>query len=231
MEMVQALMSNMNMRVLKEPRGFMKILQFIFSICAFGTTTSFSTILAIKRADCANSPVKAEIHYNFQLDEIIFKPCHDGNKSDFSLPGDFSSDSGFFVAVGVLAFLYALAALGLYVFLGPLYENDAKFPVMDCCAHIIFAIFWLAGSSAWANSLNGLKTAVTIDSVIEQNDSCHDHPCTLTDTPNFAKLNISIILGFLNVFLWGSNLWFLYKETPFFKKEQQEQQPEGGMQN
>lgn len=25
------------------------------------------------------------------------------------------------------------------------------------------------------------------------------------------------IFGFLNTFLWGSNLWFLYKETRFYK--------------
>jgi hypothetical protein len=28
------------------------------------------------------------------------------------------------------------------------------------------------------------------------------------------------MLGFLNFFLWASDLWFLYKETPWFKLKQ-----------
>merc|ERR1712008_203523 len=40
--------------------------------------------------------------------------------------------------------------------------------------------------------------------------------CTVDFTGNFNKANISIIVGFLNFFLWASNLWFLYKETSWF---------------
>lgn len=28
------------------------------------------------------------------------------------------------------------------------------------------------------------------------------------------------IIGFLNFFLWASDLWFLYKETPWFQSRQ-----------
>ncbi|KAK7074168.1 hypothetical protein SK128_021264 [Halocaridina rubra] len=78
---------------------------------------------------------------------------------------------------------------------------------------------WLAGSSAWANSLTALKQATSLDAIMEENEYFCKPPnsCMGLTEPNYAKLVISIILGFLNVFLWGSNLWFLYKETHFFK--------------
>lgn len=43
--------------------------------------------------------------------------------------GDFSSDARFFVAVGVLALLYVLVAIGLYCFFTALYENKDLVPI------------------------------------------------------------------------------------------------------
>jgi hypothetical protein len=28
---------------------------------------------------------------------------------------------------------------------------------------------------------------------------------------------VSVIIGFLNVFLWSANVWFLYKETKWYR--------------
>lgn len=133
--------------------------------------------------------------------------------------GDFSSDSRFFVAVGVLAFFYIIAALVLYCLFYTIYENNPLAPLADFAAHVFFAIMWLAGSSAWANSLTALRQATEVSVIMKENpEIClPTYPCDVLSEPNYAKLVISIILGFLNLFLWGSNLWFLYKETQFFK--------------
>ena len=69
--------------------------------------------------------------------------------------------------------------------------------------------------------------------------------CTVIERGSFQKANISIvstlifnltrllcakniylfqIIGFLNSFLWGANLWFLYKETSWFSNGSQQQQ-------
>ena len=56
-------------------------------------------------------------------------------------------------------------------------------------------------------------------------------------TWSFYEACFQQILGFLNLFLFASNIWFLYKETSFFqalKQQQQQQQqqfmppPQGG---
>ncbi|XP_066944233.1 synaptophysin-like isoform X2 [Macrobrachium rosenbergii] len=221
---IQQLIAGMNTRVLKEPRGFMKILQFVFGISAFATTTSFSTEFSFRifcpAHDNNNITVSAGIAYPFQVDTIrpVLNIC-EGNIKTLMMRGDFSSDSRFFVAVGVLAFFYIIAALVLYCLFYTIYENNPLAPLADFAAHVFFAIMWLAGSSAWANSLTALRQATEVSVIMKENpEIClPTYPCDVLSEPNYAKLVISIILGFLNLFLWGSNLWFLYKETQFFK--------------
>lgn len=202
----------------------MKILQFVFGISAFATTTSFSTVFAFivqcKEEPAKNITIEGTISYPFQVDSYspTFQDSCIAGKT-LMLQGDFASDSRFFVAIGVLAFLYIIAALVLYCLYYTIYDNNPLAPLADCVGHIFFAFMWLASSSAWANSLTALRQATSLDAIINENaEICtNEHPCIGVTSPNYAKLVISIILGFLNLFLWGSNLWFLYKETHFFK--------------
>ncbi|XP_045132593.1 synaptophysin-like isoform X2 [Portunus trituberculatus] len=220
---LQGILAQANLGVLKEPRGFIKVLEFVFSICAFATTTSFSSYFTLQVL-CTPSDEKpsetftGQITYPFQIDRIqdTFPAC---NASEWKLyvEGDFSSDAKFFVAVGVLAFLYVLVALGLYCFFNALYENNDLVPIGDFALHVIFAILWFAASCAWANSLTGLRNAAELDNILKYNDVCKKLKCVKVAEARFGKLISSVIFGFLNVFIWASNLWFLYKETRFYK--------------
>ncbi|XP_063861615.1 synaptophysin-like isoform X2 [Scylla paramamosain] len=220
---LQGILAQVNLSVLKEPRGFIKILEFVFSICAFATVTSFYSYftLEVKCNPLDEKPQETftgEIVYPFQSDRTrdTFSACE---TSDWNLhvEGDFSSDARFFVAVGVLAFLYVLVALGLYCFFNALYENNDLVPIGDFALHVIFAILWFAASCAWANSLTGLRNATEFDNIKKYNDVCKKLPCLKVTEPHFGQLISSVIFGFLNVFIWTSNLWFLYKETRFYK--------------
>lgn len=73
--------------------------------------------------------------------EINVPSCpHDnGNENHFLefsdsvpsyLPYDFSGSAEFFVATGVLSFLYTLIALVVYIFMHHEYANDPKLPVI-----------------------------------------------------------------------------------------------------
>ncbi|XP_045132596.1 synaptophysin-like isoform X5 [Portunus trituberculatus] len=220
---MEGILAQANLGVLKEPRGFIKVLEFVFSICAFATTTSFSSYFTLQVL-CTPSDEKpsetftGQITYPFQIDRIqdTFPAC---NASEWKLyvEGDFSSDAKFFVAVGVLAFLYVLVALGLYCFFNALYENNDLVPIGDFALHVIFAILWFAASCAWANSLTGLRNAAELDNILKYNDVCKKLKCVKVAEARFGKLISSVIFGFLNVFIWASNLWFLYKETRFYK--------------
>ncbi|XP_055139576.1 synaptophysin-like protein 1 isoform X8 [Symphalangus syndactylus] len=149
-----------NLNPLKEPLGFIKVLEWIASIFAFATCGGFKGQTEIQ-VNCPttiteNKTVTATFGYPFRLNEASFQPppgvniC-DVNWKDYVLIGDYSSSAQFYVTFAVFVFLYCIAALLLYVGYTSLYLDSRKLPM--------------------------------------------------------------IIVGFLNMILWGGNAWFVYKET------------------
>jgi len=236
----------MDTEILKQPRGCLRVLQWVFALLAFACCSNFSTHLAFQvifkeDAECdpqfSPASVDQEFSYPFRLDHlapvVIQNFCKNNTKSPpISFPGDFSSDSQFFVFTGVVTWLYCTASLAVYVFFAKLYQDEQKkAPMIDFCVTVIIAVFWLAGSSAWANSLNGLKNASNSANWASSSkiggpcfsssgnfpDQVEVQTCNPTFTGSFGGANVSCIFGFLNFFLWACNLWYLYKETTWFK--------------
>ena len=188
---------------------------------------------------------------------------------DITFPGNFASDAQFFVFTGVVSWLYCfvryvsgvndfisiimiLFSIAIYVFYSSLYlDEQKKYPRIDFLITTLLAMFWLAGSAAWANGLSGLKLVSNPDNWIWTSHyeyaaicykTAHNPPtylypkigeCVSTSRGHFGGANVSVLLGFLNFFLWASNLWFLYKETNWFKggKTQQQEEQAGGVQD
>lgn len=76
------------------------------------------------------------------------------------------------------------------------------------------AIFWLSGSAAWSNGASALKGVTDAETLKKL---CG----VFVYTSGYSRLNISLLFGYLNFFLWASDLWFLYKETYWFKERTQ----------
>lgn len=227
-------MSPANTEVLKEPRGFIKFLEIVIAICAFATTTSHHSYSQF-RADCELGEKKfidLPFGYAYRLQETTFPtPICDSTKKHtndtgvVSLYGDYSSAAQFFVFVGVMAFLYALAATVVYVIWDENYQQNDKLPIVDFIVTIVFAGLWLIASSAWADALTKVKHYTDPSDYFNDKDitalkecsGSYNVTCHVTQLGNFASLNVSIIFGFLNLIIWSGNLWFLYKETKWFK--------------
>jgi len=224
----------MDTRVLKEPRGFMRCLEWFFAILAFATCCDFSTVseytVMCSNPSQKNISVSHTISYPFRLDHDpgVNVTCGSVTKLE-QLAGDFSSDAQFFVFTGVLSFLGTMACLVVYLFFPEMYYNEnKKAPMFDFVFTVIVAVFWLSASAAWANGVIGMKYAAnpenwiftSTSSICKKADkkpiSTAVNNCVAVSAGHFAKANVSIILGFLNFFLWASNLWFLYKETSWF---------------
>lgn len=223
-----------SIEVLKEPRGILRLLQWIFSLLAFATCSHYSTVLilsisCVKPGETPPPPIPRVISYPFRVNEqprVVFGgwcglPPGEANKThiyDVTFPGNFASDSEFFVFTGVICWLFCFVSLAVYLFYGSIYSDDQKnYPKVDFVTSALMAIFWLAGSAAWANSLSGLKRVCSDISkttlVCQQLESVTcESSCS-----RFSEGNISVLIGFLNCFLWSANLWFLYKETTWFK--------------
>jgi hypothetical protein len=224
---------NPSTEVLKEPRGFIKFLEIVIAIFAFATTTSHHSESQFE-VHCPERayPVTLQFSYPYKLDDTCFdSPICDSTKklniteSTTCVYGNYKSSAEFYVFVGVMAFLYALAALALYVFWDEQYQNNDNVPVVDFVITIVFAALWLISSSAWADALTKVKHYTdpadiwsdTKTNFPECQGQIANVTCSVTSLGNFASLNVSIIFGFLNMVIWAGNLWFLYKETKWFK--------------
>lgn len=232
--------------VLKQPRGLLRCFQWFFAMLAFATCAGYSSHLVFQ-IECKNPvskpyQVETTFSYPFQLDHIpmqnhTIQNCDKDNNTSLnfsvSFPGDFSSDAKFFVFVGVVCWLYTMISLAVYTLLSDMYEDQQRnLPLYDLVCTVVFAFFWLAASSAWANGLRGLKSVAELSSWIYSSPNllkvCEKtaagtfedtliKDCQPVFTGIFGEGNVSVIVGFLNVFLWSANVWFLYKETKWYR--------------
>ncbi|XP_068598504.1 synaptophysin-like [Brachionichthys hirsutus] len=201
---------------LKEPIGFIRVLEWVFSIFAFATAGGYSgsTTFSVS-CTAGEKTVHADFGYPFRLQSKPYQvpSCNGSATSPAFLQGDFSSSAEFFVCVGVFGFLYCTATLVLYLGYQNVYRQTSRGPIIDLVLTAVFAFLWLVSSSAWAKGLTDVKNATDPEFVAH---ACGG-TCKPGDFPHMGRLNASVIFGFLNLILWAGNCWFIYKETPFHK--------------
>ncbi|KAM6321548.1 synaptophysin-like protein 1 [Aegotheles albertisi] len=205
--------------LLVEPLGFIKVLELIFSIFVFATCGGFQgeTTLLVSCKGVVNKTVTAAFAYPFRLSTVVFSapdPKHcGGNWTDVYLVGNFSSSAQFFVTLGVLVFLYCIAALVVYFGCMHMYRQNSKFPLTDLAITVITAFLWLVSTFAWAKALADIKMS-TGASIIAGIKSCKapGTTCRFGSVTSMRTLNVSVVFGLLNMVLWGGNIWVLYKD-------------------
>ncbi|TGZ58368.1 hypothetical protein CRM22_009661 [Opisthorchis felineus] len=182
--------SRWNFEIFKEPRGFIKLIQILFAICAFAITCDFSTNekLSLK---CPNEPVIAECHlsYPFRIYENKIGVCN--SSETINLYGDFSASAQFFVFTGVVVFLYCIAVSILYVFWGEVYENDGRAVKVDFVVSVAIAIFWFIASAAWADGVQQLKRCTEPRAIATQAKADRDNLDVILG-PTYGGLNASL---------------------------------------
>ncbi|XP_049589026.1 synaptophysin-like protein 1 [Syngnathus scovelli] len=219
MDSIQTTVSGFSLDLgpLKEPLGFLRVLEWVFTIFAFATTggysgTSHFTVKCVESGEPVN--VKPVFGYPFRLSAYPYEmPSCDGSPANRTfLQGDFSSSAEFFVCVGVFGFLYCTATLVLYLGYQHVYRQTTRAPFIDLVVTAAFAFLWLVSSSAWGKGLTDVKWATNPEHLVENCTHCHPG-----EFPSMGRLNASVIFGFLNLILWAGNCWFIYKETSFHK--------------
>jgi len=225
-----AVQRSLSLEVMKEPRGALRVLQWLTALLAFSTAAHYNTLLTVtfecnegSPSPTPPAPINVSLTYPFRLSSIppveFDQPCGLTSTNQLNIlafPGNFASDAEFFVFTGVVSWLFCFASIFLYVYYNALYMDEEKsYPKIDFVISAILGMFWLAGSAAWANGLNGIKSVCSI--LPKVSTLCLQELVTCSSScSQFSEGNISVLLGFLNCFLWSANLWFLYKETKWF---------------
>ncbi|NXT01910.1 SYPL1 protein, partial [Jacana jacana] len=84
----------------------------------------------------------------------------------------------------------------------------------DLAITVITAFLWLVSTFTWAKALADIKVS-TGASIIPGIDFCEapGTTCRFASVTSMKTLNVSVVFGFLNMILWGGNIWFVYKDT------------------
>ncbi|KAG9280126.1 synaptophysin-like protein 1 [Astyanax mexicanus] len=210
-----------NWSPVKEPLGFVKVVEWLTAVFSFASCSGFSgrNFVSLFCAAGNNETLDASFSYPFRLNQVRLV---EGNVSlcnhtstETHLVGDSSSSAEFFVAVAVLAFLYSMAALLVYVGYMHVYRDSDFGPMFDFVVTAAFAFLWLVSSSAWARGLQVVKYATGTEGIASTLLPCRDAgvTCEVTEFTSMRTLNISVVFGFLNLIVWAGNAWFVYKET------------------
>ncbi|XP_015450909.1 synaptophysin-like protein 2 isoform X2 [Pteropus alecto] len=134
---VDQLLVGLRWRRLEEPLGFIKVLQWLFAVFAFGCCGSYSgeTGATVR---CNNEPKDVSsiivlFGYPFRLNRVQYEMplCDDESTSKtMNLIGDFSAPAEFFVTLGIFSFFYTMAALVFYLRFHSLYTENRRFPLV-----------------------------------------------------------------------------------------------------
>jgi len=237
---------------IKEPIGFIKIIQFFLAILCFAIACNGSSSLSIvtnciQQANASQTAFAVfDYSYGYPYDLTSAKyvtstVCKFGSLRQpdrttiASQAPNVVSSAQFFVFTGVVSFLYSLAFLIIYVFFKHKYDNIIFLPLSDFAATCLLALFWFAGSIAWAKAIGDIQYYTNPDNLIASLPQSCPSPsssyCKSYIYPSYGSIVISCILGFANLVLWVGNIWFVLKETSWYKTRKQLQQQQQNITN
>ncbi|XP_064258004.1 synaptophysin-like protein 1 isoform X3 [Passer domesticus] len=84
----------------------------------------------------------------------------------------------------------------------------------DLAVSALLAVLWLVASSAWAQALRHVRAALGAPLPHCPSPTVGCAPVGVTP---MGSLGASVAFGFLNLLLWASGSWFVYKETPLHR--------------
>ncbi|MXQ85332.1 hypothetical protein E5288_WYG014418 [Bos mutus] len=189
----------LNLNPLKEPLGFIKVLEWVSAACAGEAGNRGKTEIQVScTAGPENKTITAAFGYPFRLNEASFQAPQGGNVcgvdwKNYVLIGDYSSSAQFYVTFAVFVFLYCIAALLLYVGYTNLYRDSRKLTMTDFVITIVVTFLWLVSTSAWAKALTDIKAA-TGSSIVQELKTCNVQGvmCQFVSVTSMGSLNVSV---------------------------------------
>uniref|UniRef100_A0A8C2DU85 Synaptophysin-like 1 n=1 Tax=Cyprinus carpio TaxID=7962 RepID=A0A8C2DU85_CYPCA len=229
----------LNLTPVKEPLGFVKVVEWLAAVLAFGSCGGYTgrNLVSIFCGGSTNETLSATFTYPFRLNQELLVENNttlcNRTVPATHLVGDSSPSVEFFVAVAVLAFLYSMVALLVYLGYMHVYRDSDFGPMFDFVLTAVFAFLWLVCSSAWARGLQTVKDATGTAGIESTLALCMDRDvkCEVTEFATIYLTTIYLlyfqIFGFLSLIIWAGNTWFVYKETCWHSQKVNAQQAAG----
>ncbi|XP_046682658.1 synaptophysin-like isoform X2 [Homalodisca vitripennis] len=210
-----------NLEVFKEPRGIIRILQFVFALITAIVLKTYEGYIEINYCSKTNPKnVRLDFEYPFNLNIVSAKVECNGTSPIVSLGNDFSSEAEFLFTMCWVSVIYVIIMAFIYIKFREDYESNGNLALVDFGASVVLAVLWIACLGAWGYGQSQLKSLTHPDYLRANLHGCSPGPeyinCITITRGNVVGLTESLILSFLNFFLWAAGLWFLYKETPWY---------------
>jgi hypothetical protein len=116
-----------------------------------------------------------------------------------------------------------LVALYVYLFKWGVYAGDDRVPKLDLIITCIIGIWWCVATWIWWRATNDLERVTdknTIANRFKAGDFCGKNfwdKCDFESYAAYSTLTVSVIAGFGCMILWAANIYYVYKETTWFK--------------
>ncbi|KAI6207074.1 Cytochrome b-c1 complex subunit Rieske, mitochondrial [Aphelenchoides besseyi] len=216
------LIENLNVDQLKLPLGFIKIPQLLFAAIAFSARSGWEFAIKWK---CQSGNPMSETFDGFSITDRIAK-CD--NSMDRLLDVDHTSASRFFGLVALVSIVFVIVMLFVYL----CKWGYDRVPKLDLIITLAIAAAWFLATWIWWGATNSLEDATDPDHVRDKFKKlgfCDNQKgdCDFYSYAAYAPLTVSIIAGFACLILFGTNVWFVYKETSWFRERQAGQMNSG----
>lgn len=160
------------------------------------------------------------INYPFDFSQQKIENNCPGYNYAYTHMSSLNGSPQFFVMTGVLALIYAAVSLVIYLFFSSTYDSVPVWPVADLIIAAILCLFWFIASTSFSSGVSLLKSTVLYGNIEQvlcptQFKQIAGANCTEAGIPSWKSLNVGLVSGYTSFFLWGTGLWFVYKETHF----------------
>jgi hypothetical protein len=161
-----------------EPRGLIRLLQFLFAIFAFATACSGGSSVSGSSNSTIPITISASWSYPYNLKDAHINGLSNETTRTISDSSSIKPSAEFFVFTGVTSMLISLACLVIYVLLDRQYRNNDRYPLVDFIVSVFWTIFWLAGSSAWAKGVSDLVSQTQWTNIAARSNACGPGGCS-----------------------------------------------------
>lgn len=186
---------------------------------ATSSTTSTTTVAPLNQAEIKLLTLNVQYPFDFSQQGPIVNDCKGYNFSYNHNPS-LNGSPQFFVMTGALSMIYVVVSLTVYLLFSNTYESIPVWPIADLVIAGILFLFWFIASSSFGSGVTLLKSTVLYESM--EQVLCPNTfkmvagaGCKQIEMASWKSLNIGLVSGFTEFFLWGTGMWFVYKETNF----------------